>query len=96
MSIAHEYHKMLKKFRKKAKMTQEDIADKLNMTQSTVSKIESGKHVIDIQTFFEWVRVTGCEVQTAAMMFGVDVLNNALQLLQTIPAFIGGFILLWI
>lgn len=76
-------------------MTQEEIAYELNMTQSTVSKLESGKHIVDIQTFMNWVRVTNCEAQAAVMMFGADVLNNALTLLQMIPAFIGG-VLLWI
>ncbi|AMA72901.1 hypothetical protein ACH33_08550 [Aneurinibacillus sp. XH2] len=90
LQITQEYHKLLKFFRKKAKMTQEEIAYELNMTQSTVSKLESGKHIIDLQTFMKWVQVTNCEVHAAAMMFGVDVLSNALQLLQMIPAFIGG------
>ena len=76
-------------------MTQEQIAYELNITQSTVSKIESGRYFVDIQTFMNWVRVTNCEAQAAVMMFGADVLNNALTLLQMIPAFIGG-VLLWI
>lgn len=92
MNITQNFNNLLKQFRKKAKMTQEDIAFELNMTQSTVSKIESGKHVIDMQTFLNWIRVTNCEVHAAAMMFGADVLSQAMQLLQTVPMFIGGFI----
>ncbi|QBK26712.1 helix-turn-helix domain-containing protein [Ureibacillus thermophilus] len=94
MQVTQEYHKLLKQFRKKAKMTQEQIAYELNITQSTVSKIESGRYFVDIKTFMNWVRVTNCEAQAAVMMFGADVLNNALTLLQMIPAFIGG--VLWI
>ncbi|WP_400194661.1 helix-turn-helix domain-containing protein [Lysinibacillus telephonicus] len=86
---------MLKFFRKKAKMTQEDIAYELNMTQSTVSKMESGRHIIDIQTFMNWVRVTNSEIHAASMMFGTDLVNNAMQLMQAVPMYIGGFVL-WI
>ncbi|WP_346234541.1 helix-turn-helix transcriptional regulator [Lysinibacillus telephonicus] len=95
MQITQEYHKMLKFFRKKAKMTQEDIAYELNMTQSTVSKMESGRHIIDIGTFMNWIRVTNSEIHAASMMFGTDVINNAMQLMQAVPMYIGGFVL-WI
>lgn len=95
MQVTQEYHKLLKQFRKQARMTQEEVAEKLNLTQSTVSKMESGRYIIDIHTFFQWLRVTNCEIHAAATMFSADVLNSALQLLQMVPAFIGG-VLLWI
>lgn len=75
-------------------MTQEEIAYELNMTQSTVSKLESGRHIIDIQTFMNWVRVTNCEMHAATIMFGADVLSNALNMMQLVPMFVGG-ISLW-
>lgn len=53
MQITQEYHKMLRLFRKKAKMTQEEISEELNIPQSTISKMESGRHIIDIQTFVQ-------------------------------------------
>lgn len=81
---------MLKLFRKKAKMTQEDMADELNMTQSTISKMESGRHIIDIQTFMNWVRVTNSEVHAASMMFGIDLSTAITQVMQAVPMFIGG------
>ena len=86
---------MLKVFRKKAKMTQEDVAYELDIPQSTISKMESGRHIIDIQTFMNWIRVTNTEIHAASMMFGTDVLNNAIQVMQAVPLFIGG-ISLWI
>lgn len=72
MQINQDYHKMLKSFRKKANMTQEDIAFELNMPQSTISKIEGGTHVIDIQTFVDWVRVTNSEINAIEMLFDLD------------------------
>lgn len=95
MQVTQEYHKLLKQFRKKAKMTQEQIAYELNMTQSTVSKMESGRYIIDIHTFMQWIRATNCESHAAVMMFGTEVLTNAVQLMQLVPMFVGG-ISLWI
>ena len=91
VQLTHEYHKLLKTFRKKAKMTQEDIADELNMTQSTVSKMESGRHIIDIETFMSWVRVTNSEIHAASAMFGIDLSNTLVNAMQLVPMFIGGF-----
>lgn len=67
MQLTHEYHEMLKTFRKKANMTQEEIADELNVTQSFVSKLESGRKAIDIDTFITFVKVTNSEVHEALM-----------------------------
>ena len=63
MLVSHEYHKVLKTFRKNAQMTQEEIADELNVTQSCVSKLESGRKIIDIDTFVTWASVTNSEFQ---------------------------------
>lgn len=95
MIKAMDYPKLLQKFRKKANLTQEELADELNITQSHVSKYERGKKIIDLETFMNWVRVTNSEIHAASAMFGTDVLNHAMQVLQAVPMYIGGF-LLWI
>lgn len=89
-----DYPKLLKKFRKQANMTQEDIAERLNMTQSHVSKYESGRKIVDLETFLQWISVTNCEVHAATTLFSADVLANAAQLLQLVPMFsqIGRFL----
>lgn len=65
MLVTREYHKVLRTFRKNAKMTQEEIADELNVTQSCVSKLESGRKIIDIDTFVTWASVTNTEFQNS-------------------------------
>ncbi|QPA56272.1 helix-turn-helix domain-containing protein [Lysinibacillus sphaericus] len=85
-----EHGKMLKIFRKKAKMTQEDIADELNITQSCVSKYESGRKTLDLSAFLKWCRITNCEVEAATFLFGPELCAQAITLLQTVPMFIGG------
>lgn len=84
---AMDYRKLLKKFRTDADMTQEELADKLNISQSHVSKYELGRKVIDIETFMLWTRVTNSDACLASVLFGIDLLNTATQL---IPMFIGG------
>lgn len=76
MQVTQEYHKMLKVFRKSANLTQEDIAYELNITQSSVSKLESGRKLIDIQTFMNWVSVTNSEIHAASLIFGNEVINS--------------------
>lgn len=85
---AIDYSKALRKFRKSADMTQEDLADRLNMTQSHVSKYEQGRKIVDLETFVRWAQVTNNEVQAAVVMFGADIFAQATQVLSLVPAFI--------
>jgi len=85
-----DYGKLLQKFRKDADMTQEEVADQLEMTQSHISKYELGRKVVDIETFMRWVQVTNSEAQAAFVLFGIDLVNTASQMMTTVPMFIGG------
>lgn len=85
-------HRSLKLFREQAGMTQEELADKLNITQSCVSKYENGRKEIDVNTFATWAKVTNCDAQAAIVMFGTDIFSNLATFLQVVPMFIGGFI----
>ena len=84
--------KMLKKFRVNANITQEEMADKLNSTQSAVSKLESGSKTIDIFTFASWLKITNSELAGTALLFGMETANAVTHLLQTAPYIVGGFI----
>jgi len=89
-ALSLDFTKVLKKFREEAKISQEEMAHELNITQSHVSKYECGRKVIDLETFMRWVQITNCEVQAAAILFGTEVCAQAIHLMQTIPMFIGG------
>ncbi|MGE8003993.1 helix-turn-helix domain-containing protein [Lysinibacillus sp. NPDC093216] len=89
-AISLDFTKVLKKFREDAKISQEEMAEELNITQSHVSKYECGRKVIDLETFLRWCRITNCEVEAAAILFGPELCAQAIHLLQTIPMFIGG------
>ena len=82
--------KMLKKFRIDANITQEEMAERLDSTQSAVSKLESGRKTIDIFTFASWLKITESEFAGTAMMFGMEIANTLTHLSQTVPMFIGG------
>lgn len=92
MFDAIEHSKMLKLFRKKAKKTQEQMAEELNLTQSCISKYENGNKTIDLLTFIRWVNITGSELQAAALLFGIDTVNTLTQLVPLIPLSFGGFV----
>ena len=78
----------LRAFRERANLTQNEMARKLNMTQSHISKYETGRKVIDLETWVRWVRITNTEAQAAIIMFGADLFSQATQAITLIPAFI--------
>ena len=93
MNLLHP--SILRKFRKSANLTQEDMAEELNITQSHVSKYESGIKILDYETLVKWIQVTNSEVQAAIVMFGADVCAQAAQLATLVPAFSNGVGRLW-
>lgn len=56
-SIAFRLGEMLKEERKKAKLTQEELADKTGTKKSYISRIEAGKSDIQISTFYRIIEV---------------------------------------
>lgn len=87
-ALSLDFSKILKKFREDAKLSQEELAYRLNMTQSHVSKYECNRKVIDLETFLRWVHITNADAQAAIVMFGADVISHASQLISIMPAFI--------
>lgn len=70
--------------RKEAELTQEELGYELRLTQSNISKYESGRKVIDLETFMKWMQVTNAEVQAAMILFGTDVITTAADLVTTL------------
>lgn len=48
--------------RKRAGMTQEDVAQKMNTTQSVVARLESGKRVPSTTTLLKFAEATGSKL----------------------------------
>jgi HTH-type transcriptional regulator/antitoxin HipB len=53
---------VLRKFRQEQGLTQSDAGRKLNMTQKTVSQIESGKPGVRLETLFNLMSALGLEM----------------------------------
>lgn len=79
--------KELRKWRKEANLSQEEMADELSIARSAISKIENDMQKIDILLFRDWVRLTNTEMQAAIILFGTDIFAQATQAISLLPAF---------
>lgn len=79
------YGKVLKAVRKKAGLTQEEMAWHMNSNQASISKYENNRLHIDVQSFAKWMQITNSEVVGAAVIFGVDVTTTLTTLLPMLP-----------
>ncbi|MBU8908549.1 helix-turn-helix domain-containing protein [Desertibacillus haloalkaliphilus] len=73
---------VLKKMRMRAGYNQEQLAHELNMTQSTISKLERNRKVADFQTVMRWADTTCAKDIIIAFMLNTDVATVAHGLLQ--------------
>ncbi|WAA10306.1 helix-turn-helix domain-containing protein [Fervidibacillus albus] len=81
---------ILKAVRQKAGFSQEELAHRLNMNQSDISKIETDRKVPDAFTFIQWIQLTNTPEVMMAFLYGIDAFTIMSDFIQTIP--IGGFI----
>lgn len=75
---------VLQACRKKAGFSQEEMGDRLNLSQSAISKLETERKVPDMHTFMEWVRVTNAQEVAVAFLYGMDGITMIHQLLPHI------------
>lgn len=78
----------LKNFREQAKLTQQQLADKIFKSRTAISKIENDEQEITLSTFKDWVVATNSEMQAAVILFGADIFAHAAQVVSLVPAFI--------
>lgn len=76
----------LRKCRKKAKLSQEDLAELLNRNQSDISKAENDSKGIDIITFRDWTRLTNHVEAGIAFLYGIDTASIIQQVMQVTGA----------
>lgn len=57
---------VLRETRKKAELTQIELAEKLNRGQSYVSKVERGEQYLDLVEFLEWCEA--CNAQPSKVI----------------------------
>lgn len=78
---------VLKKCRVRAKMTQEQLAEKLHLARSSVSKVENGKQSLEAKLMINWIQATGATEVAVALFFGMDALTIVQQVLGMMVAF---------
>lgn len=60
-SLAWFYGNMLKERRKELKLTQKEVAEKLGRDQSYIARVERGKAVIQLSSFFRIASILGIQ-----------------------------------
>jgi putative transcriptional regulator len=58
----------LKEFREKKKITQEDLAQKTNVSRQTIISIEGGRYVPSLELALKFARLFNCKIED---LFGV-------------------------
>lgn len=79
---------ILKAARQRAGLSQEELAYRLNINQSDVSKFENDRKVPDVLTFIQWIQQTSAQELMVAFLYGMD----GMSMIQNLLPMIGGFI----
>jgi len=89
----------LKLRRKEAGISQEELAERIYKSRSSISKIENNKESLEAETLIQWVHATQIQAQELAVvtLCSVDAISIVQSISETISAtinfiFLGGII----
>ncbi|MGG0890290.1 helix-turn-helix transcriptional regulator [Cytobacillus horneckiae] len=77
---------ILRKVRINAGLSQEELADKIHLSRSAVSRLENNRLEIRLADAIRWFQATNAPEAIAAMLCGVDIASLA----QSLTMLIGG------
>lgn len=77
---------ILKACRVRAGLSQEQIAAKLYISRSNISKLETDQLKLDVPTLIQWANVTNAKEVVVAFLMGVD----GVTIMSTILTMLGG------
>ena len=83
------YGDILRACRKRAGLTQEELAHLLHTDQANISRYESGKQEPSISFFQAWVQNTQSPEVMAAFLLGIDALTIVSQVMSTFGGTLG-------
>lgn len=75
---------MLKACRVRAGYSQEQLAEKMYMSRSAISKLETDQQKLDVPTLIQWAHVTNAKEIAVAFIMGIDgvtIMSSIMQLL---------------
>ncbi len=89
-----DFGSTLRTMRKKAGMSQEDIALELHMSISNVSRLESGKYELKAIDFWRWANATGSQDVFIAAVTSIDIaiVQQIIEGSATIGTILGGIL----
>jgi transcriptional regulator with XRE-family HTH domain len=87
-----EFGPMLRRARKLAGLTQEEMAEKMNISRPNISKLERDQIELKAADLIRWFHATNMSEVAAAVICGVDPLV-LMDLMANITQLIGGLIL---
>lgn len=76
-------------------MSQEALAEKLHISRSNISRMETGNLEIKATDLIKWANVTQCQELLAAIILGVDVgvVQQILEMVSSVATiFLGGIL----
>lgn len=83
---------MLRRARKLAGFTQEEMAEKMNVSRPNISKLERDQIELKASDLIKWFHTTNMSEVAAAVICGVDPMV-LMDVMTNITHLIGGFIL---
>ena len=86
----------LRETRKKADLTQEEMAPLMQASRPTISKLENGERSLKADDLIRWLQVTSAQMSknTTALEAGIAFVNGVdiVVLADMLTKFVGGFI----
>lgn len=70
-----KFGSIMRACRERAGLSQEELAHRLDCDPSRISRMESGKQAVYLETAVDWVRETGTAEVMVAWLFGSDGLR---------------------
>lgn len=79
-----KYGVIVKALRVRKNWTQEQLARKLHMSRSAISKIENDEQTLDVPTLVSLVQITGEPAVAVSIILGMDGITIMQSLLQMV------------
>lgn len=86
-----QFGTVLRKMRKSADMSQEELALDLHIARSSISKLERDQLELKAADLIRWANATQSQELVAAMILGIDVglLQQALEMITSTASLVG-------
>lgn len=90
-----EFGAILRKMRKGAGYSQEQLAEEIHISRSNISRLETENLELKAADLFGWMNATQSQEMIAALALGIDVgiLQQALELISSTSTLVGMILL---